>query len=192
MPGLVPGRSPADGCTAGQLPNHSQGGMLLHRTAGGVQVLVFKALHILSMFAAVTFLIGEALAYAAAISRGDVAALASIRRLLGGRPIAGVAFLLLGIVFGLLTALTGDLDFFAGWLIAAYVLIVLLFAVNGSPWVQRLPRLGEEAMEAVAGQRSADDVRQSMAASRTATLVVVALNVLLFAAIIADMVLKPL
>lgn len=155
-------------------------------------MLVFKALHILSMFAAVTFLIGEALAYAAAISRGDVAALASIRRLLGGRPIAGVAFLLLGIVFGLLTALTGDLDFFAGWLIAAYVLIVLLFAVNGSPWVQRLPRLGEEAMEAVAGQRSADDVRQSMAASRTATLVVVALNVLLFAAIIADMVLKPL
>ena len=163
----------------------------MRRTAGGAQVLVFKALHILSMFAAVTFLIGEAVAYGAAISRGDVAALAAIRRLLGGRPIVGVAFLLLGIVFGLLTALTGDLDFFAGWLIAAYILVLLLFAVNGSPWVQRLPKLGEEAMEAVAGQRSPDEVRRSMASARTATLVVVAINVLLFAAIIADMVLKP-
>jgi hypothetical protein len=154
-------------------------------------MLVFKALHILSMFAAVTFLIGEALAYAFAIWRGDVAGMAAIRRMLGGRPVIGVAFLLAGIVFGLLAALTGGMDFFAGWLIAAYVLIVALFVVNGSPWVQRLPKLGQEAMEGVAGQRSLDEVRNSMAATRTAILVAVAANVLLFAAIIADMVLKP-
>ena len=154
-------------------------------------MLVFKALHILSMFAAVTFLVGEALAYAVAIWRGDAAALAAIRRLLGGRPLIGVAFLVAGIVFGLLTALTGGMDFLAGWLIAAYVLIVALFAVNGSPWVQRLPKLGQEAMEAAAGQRPIEEVRRSMAATRTATLVVVTVNVLLFAAIIADMVLKP-
>ena len=154
-------------------------------------MLVFKALHILCMFAAVTFLIGEAVAYAMAIRRGDVAGLAAIRRLLGGRPIIGAAFLLGGIAFGLLTALTGGIDFFAGWLIAAYVMIVLLFAVNGSPWVQRLPKLGEEAMEAVAGQRAMDEVRSSMAATRTVIVVAVAINVLLFTAIIADMVLKP-
>jgi hypothetical protein len=154
-------------------------------------MLVFKALHILSMFAAVTFLIGEALAYAVAIWRGDVAGMAAIRRMLGGRPVIGVAFLFAGIMFGLLTALTGRMDFFAGWLIAAYVLIVALFAVNASPWVQRLPKLGQEAMEAAAGQRSLDEVRQSMAATRTVILVAVASNVLLFAAIIADMVLKP-
>ena len=154
-------------------------------------MLVFKALHILSMFAAVTFLVGEALAYAVTIWRGDVVGLAAIRRLLGGRPVIGVAFLLAGIVFGLLTALTGGLDFFAGWLIAAYVLIVALFAVNGSPWVQRLPKLGQEAMEAAAGQRPIEDVKRSMAATRTAIGVAVAANVLLFVAIIADMVLKP-
>ena len=154
-------------------------------------MLIFKALHILSMFAAVTFLIGEALFYAVAIWRGDVAGLAAVRRLVGGRPVVGVAFLVAGIVFGVLAALTGGIDFFAGWLIAAYVLVVALFAVNGSPWVQRLPRLGLEAMEAEAGKRPVEEVVAAMAASRTATLTAVAVNVALFIAIIADMVLKP-
>jgi uncharacterized membrane protein len=154
-------------------------------------MLIFKALHILSMFAAVTFLIGEAFFYAVAIWRGDVAGLAAVRRLVGGRPVIGVVFLIAGIVFGVLTALTGGLDFFAGWLIAAYVLIVALFGVNGSPWVQRLPRLGLAAMEAEAGQRPVEEVVGAMRAMRTVTLLAVAINAALFAAIIADMVLKP-
>ena len=154
-------------------------------------MLIFKALHILSMFAAVTFLIGEALLYARAISRGDVADLATVRRLVGGRPLFGVAFLMSGIVFGLLAALAGEIDLFEGWLIAAYVLVVAMFLVNASPWVQRLPTLGQEAIEAVAGQRPVEEVVTAMAASRRGILVVVALNVLLFVAVIADMVLKP-
>ena len=80
----------------------------------------FKVLHILSMFAAVTLLVGEALLYARAIWRSDVAGLAAVRRLLGGRPLLGVSFFIAGIVFGLLAAVTGGFEFFAGWLIAAY------------------------------------------------------------------------
>jgi hypothetical protein len=110
----------------------------------------------------------------------------------GGRPVVGAAFLVAGIVFGLLAALTGGFDLLTGWLLAAYVLILALFAVNGSPWVQRLPQLGLEAMEAEAGQRPVDDVLRAMAGTRTAVLVAVALNVALFAAIILDMVVKPL
>jgi hypothetical protein len=154
-------------------------------------MLIFKALHILSMFAAVTFLIGEALLYAVAIWRGDVAGLAAVRRLVGGRPVIGASFLLAGIVFGLLNALTGGFDVLAGWLIAAYVLVVALFLVNGSPWVQRLPRLGVEAIEAEAGQRRVEDVITAMTGMRTVILVAVAVNMALFAAIIVDMVLKP-
>ncbi|MDF2735785.1 MAG: putative integral rane protein [Chloroflexota bacterium] len=154
-------------------------------------MLIFKVLHILSMFAAVTFLVGEALLYARAISRGDVAGLAGVRRLVGGRPVVGAIFLMSGIVFGVLTALTGGIDFFAGWLIAAYVLMVALFVINGSPWVQRLPRLGQEAMEAVAGQRPVEEVAAAMVSIRTSASIAVAVNVTLFAAIIADMVLKP-
>jgi len=155
-------------------------------------MLIFKLLHIWSMFAAVTLLVGEALFYARAILRADVAGLAAVRRLVGGRPVVGAAFLVAGIVFGLLAALTGGFDLLAGWLLAAYALMVALFAVNGSPWVQRLPRLGLEAMQAEAGQRPVDDVVRAMAGTRTAVLVAVALNVALFAAIILDMVVKPL
>jgi hypothetical protein len=111
-------------------------------------MLVFKALHILAMFAAVTLLVGEALLYARAIWRGDVAGLAAARRLFGGRPVMGASFLVGGIVFGLLAALTGGFDFLAGWLITAYVLVAALFVINGSPWVQRLPRLADDAVAA--------------------------------------------
>jgi len=154
-------------------------------------VLIFKALHILTMFAAVTFLVGEALLYARAIWRGDLAGLAAVRRLVGGRPVLGAAFLLFGIVFGLLAVLTGGFDLLAGWLVAAYVLVAALFLVNASPWVQRLPRLAEDAVAAEAGQRPVAEVVRGMATVRTGTLVVVAINVTLFAAVIADMVLKP-
>jgi hypothetical protein len=71
------------------------------------------------------------------------------------------------------------------------VLIVALFLVNGSPWVQQLPRLGAEAIEAEAGQRPVDEVVAAMATMRAVIFVAVTVNVVLFAAIIADMVLKP-
>ena len=154
-------------------------------------MLLFKVLHVLLMFAAATLLVGEALLYARAIWRGDVAGLAAARRLIGGRPVLGVSFLLAGVVFGVLTALTGDFDLLAGWLIAAYALVAAMFVVNGSPWVQRLPRLAAQAIEAEAGKRPLEEVGTLMGAVRTATLVAVALNVALFVAIILDMILKP-
>ena len=80
----------------------------------------------------------------------------------GGRPVIGAAFLALGIVFGVLAALTGAFDLLDGWLVAAYVLIGALLVVNASPWVQRLPNLGAEAMEAGAGERPAEKVLEGM------------------------------
>jgi hypothetical protein len=57
--------------------------------------------------------------------------------------------------------------------------------------VQRLPRLGAEAIEAVAGQGQPEQVVRAMAENRTPLAFAVALNVALFLAIIVDMVLKP-
>jgi hypothetical protein len=155
-------------------------------------MLIFKLLHILSMFTAVTLLVGESTFMAIAIWRGDVRALAAIRRLLGGRPVVPALIFLVGIGFGLLTVATGGLDFFAGWLIAAYVMVVALLGISGLPVVQKgLLGLVDKATEAEAGQRPMEDVAQDMAAFRLRFGLVVVANWVLFAAIIADMVLKP-
>lgn len=152
-------------------------------------MVIFKLLHIASMFAAVTFLIGEQFLISRAIWRRDVRALAAFHRLIGVRPVLGVSLFMAGIVFGLLTAATGGLDFLAGWLIAAYVLVAGLLAFNASPWVQRLPKLGAMAVEADAGERPIDDVVEGMAASHVGLLF--AINAILFVALITDMVVKP-
>ena len=153
-------------------------------------MLIFKALHIVSMFAAVTLLIGTQVFAALAIWRRDTRALAAVGRLAQrpGNTVIGGAFLLSGIVFGLLTAATGGFDFFAGWLIAAYVLVAALFVSNLLPAKHKIRRIYEAAVEAEAGQRPVDEVVRDM--EKTAHWVFW-VDVALFVLIIVDMVLKP-
>ena len=96
---------------------------------------------------------------------------------------------MLGIVFGLLTVATGGFDFFAGWLITAYLLIAAFF-VNVAVTGLQLIRLSEEAVEAKAGKRSVDEVVRHMA-ERRGPLLFFPINVVIFTLIILDMVLKP-
>lgn len=154
-------------------------------------MLIFKVLHILSMFIAITFLMGDAFFLAVAFWRRDLRALATFQRLVGARPVIGSSIFLLGIVFGLLTAATGDIDFFRGWLIAAYVLVAAALLVNVTPFVQRMPKVAREALEVEAGGSSAEDVARRMSSVRTGFLVSVALNAAIFVALIVDMVVKP-
>ena len=155
-------------------------------------MLVFKALHILAMFGAVTFLVGEAAFAATAIWRGDVRALATMRRITGRRPVVAATFFVVGIGFGLLTVATGGFDFFAGWLIAAYVLVIVLFVLNALPIVQKgLVGITDKAVDADAGQLPAEEVVREMAVARRPVLAVVAANIVIFALLILDMVLQP-
>ena len=154
-------------------------------------MLIFKALHILSMFSVVAIEIGAEFLYVFAISRRDVPALATVHRITGEARLGpiSIALFISGIVFGLLTALTGEFDFLAGWLIAAYVLVAVIFVGGSRLWPKQYLPLGDKAVEAEAGQRPAEDVVRAMVASRAvwwfggmATL---------FVLIILDMVLKP-
>ncbi len=104
-------------------------------------------------------------------------------------PIVGLAALLVGVVFGLLTAATGGFDFFKGWLIAAYVLVVA-FLLNGALLTERMLRLARKAVEADAGKRATEEVVRDLAASRAAWFFF-PVNIAIFAAIILGMVLKP-
>jgi len=154
-------------------------------------MLIFKALHILLMFSVVAMEIGAEFLYAFAISRRDVRGLATIHRILEQArlgPISIIVFVA-GIVFGLLTVATGGLDFFDGWLIAAYVLVAAILVGGGLLWPRKLLPLGVKAVEAEAGQRPAEDVVRDMAASRAVRWFAVMAT--LFVLIVLDMVLKP-
>jgi len=154
-------------------------------------MLIFKALHILSMFSVVTMEIGAEFLFAFAIARRDVRGLATVHRILEQARLGpiSIAVFIAGIVFGLLTALTGGLDLLAGWLIAAYVLVAVILVGGSRLWPKVLLPLGAKAVEAEAGQRPVEDVVRDMAASRAVWWHVGMAT--LFVLIILDMVLKP-
>ena len=91
---------------------------------------IWKFLHIACMFVAVSIFVGQGMLSGAVARSGDVLAL---RRLLAAEdrfaPIGGAMFIL-GIVFGFLTAITGDFDLTQTWLLIAYAL-ALFILVNG-------------------------------------------------------------
>jgi hypothetical protein len=154
-------------------------------------MLIFKALHILSMFSVVAMEIGAEFLYAFAIARRDVRALATVHRILEQARLGpiSIAVFISGVVFGLLTALTGGFNFLAGWLIAAYVLVAVILVGGSRLWPKVLLPLGAKAVEAEAGQRPVDDVVREMAASRAVWWHVAMATI--FVLIILDMVLKP-
>ena len=153
-------------------------------------MLIFKVLHILSMFTMVTVFLGGEFFYAYAVWRRDVRALASIQRIerQSGAGIVGTVVFFAGLAFGLLAALTGGFDVLDGWLIAAYVLVAA-FLTNVALSVEKLLELGDRAVEADAGQRPAEEVVRDMGASPAVRFF--AVNAVLFTAIIVDMVVKP-
>jgi len=89
-------------------------------------VTFWKFLHIASMFAAVSIFVGQGMLSGAVARSGDVRAL---RRVLATEdrfaPVGGGIFAL-GIVFGFITAISGDLDLTQTWLIIGYVLAAFI------------------------------------------------------------------
>jgi hypothetical protein len=90
-------------------------------------VLLFKFLHIASMFAAVTLIFGSIVFLDLLARRADAAAYLRLDALVKGTDIVAIALFLMGLVFGFATALTGAFDLTASWLILAYVLVAGIF-----------------------------------------------------------------
>jgi hypothetical protein len=102
---------------------------------------LFKFLHILTMFLAVA---------SAAVPEVVLHRVARSNSVPAIRVVAGIAttlgkllplFFVGGAVFGLLAAATGELDFFAPWLIAAYIVFIIAMATGGAltgPWAGKM------------------------------------------------------
>ena len=150
--------------------------------------LTWKFLHIATMFFAVALAVsGELVMRGVAGSRDPRAIRVVASRV---RPLGNVATLLLlvGIVFGVLAAIAGQIDLLRPWLVIAYVAVALAMVLGitiTDPWVTRLEH-------AAAG--SPDDSPSSeliaVVEDRRALVATAALMVLL-ATIVFAMVVKP-
>lgn len=106
-----------------------------------------KFLHVGSMFLATALAVGPSVLLYLIARTGNVEA---TRRAFGHATAVfrvGGAFYGLGLLFGFLAALNGQLDLTARWLIAAYVLLAVLIAFNlgFERWTRRIEQaVGEE------------------------------------------------
>jgi hypothetical protein len=106
--------------------------------------VVFKYLHVASMFFAVALAVsGEVLLRRIAASRDAGAILTAVERTkpLSG-PVASGLFLG-GLAFGIIAALAGQIDLLRPWLLLSYLAFAGAFAIGLTiidPWVERLER----------------------------------------------------
>jgi hypothetical protein len=149
---------------------------------------VWKFLHIAAMFAAVSIFVGQGLLSAGIARTGDVRA---IRRALAAearfQP-AGGALLLLGLVFGFVTALTAEFDLLAPWLLVAYGLVVVVLVTGiayHGPRGKKLQALAEASPE-----NEPSEALRALIDAPSAR-VIAALDSLLWVALIYVMVAKP-
>ena len=148
----------------------------------------WKFLHIASMFVAVSIFVGQGMLSGAVARSGDVGA---VRRILAAEdrfaPIGGALFLL-GVVFGFITAITGDFDLTQTWLLIGYALSLFIL-VNGLTY----HRLQAEKLKAAAAESPVDQPSEALRALAGAPSVVVmnTIDGLAWLAIIYVMVAKP-
>jgi uncharacterized protein YbjT (DUF2867 family) len=148
----------------------------------------WKFLHIAAMFAAVSVFVGQGLLSAAIAESHDVRA---IRRTLTAEARFGAlggALFLVGLGFGFVTALTGDFDLTAAWLLIAYGVAVLILATG---IVYHGPR-GKKLLAAAEASPDAEPPEGLRALIQEPSARIIAtIDVLVWLAIIYVMVAKP-
>jgi hypothetical protein len=125
-------------------------GMVASSSDETMWVTVWKFLHIAAMFGAVSIFVGQGLLTAAIASTQDVRAIRHTVAAEARFGPAGGALFLLGIVFGVVTALTGELDLTTPWLLIAYGLVVIIFVTGiayHGPRGRKLQILAEASSE---------------------------------------------
>ena len=149
---------------------------------------IWQFLHVAAMFTAVSIFVGQGMLEGAVARSGDVLAL---RRVLAAEdrfaPLGGGLFLL-GIAFGLITAITGSMDLTQPWLIIGYVLSAIIL-VNAFayhiPTANRLKALADASPD----QEASSELRAAIDAPIGGIMNLV--DGVVWLALIFDMVVKP-
>ncbi len=150
-------------------------------------VLIWKFLHIASMFTAVTALFAYDVVIHRSAARGDASTVSAVGKLKPLVENTGVVMFLLGIVFGLITAIVGPFDLTQGWLITAYVLVAIILVIGGGPESAWLKQLIQAADRSGGDGQSPEFTERVHDPRRHLTWV----SAFLYAAVIYVMVVKP-
>jgi hypothetical protein len=145
-----------------------------------------KVLHVLAMFGAVTLLVGTTIYVNLVFRRRDPAAIAAIGPIASRVALGGIILAILGVVFGLLAAMTGSFDMTAGWLLFAYAIVVALF-VLGSYEGRLMNRVGEVA----ARSEGTTSTELAVALDDWRLPAIAVVSIVLYVLAIFDMIAKP-
>jgi hypothetical protein len=138
--------------------------------------VLFKFIHVGSMFLATAFAIGPSVLLYLVARTGSVD---TIRRTFAHTTSVfriGAACYGVGLLFGFVTALNGAIPITAPWLIAAYLLILVLIAFNFTfeRWTHRVEKaVGQETDADRSGVLRARTPSYALAGMITATLLIV-------------------
>ena len=149
-------------------------------------MLIWKFLHIVSMFTAVTLLFAHDIVFFRAARSGDVGALRRIAGQAQGVINIGIAAFFLGLGFGVVTALVGGISLKAPWLLTAYGIVVVMIALGlfvETPYQDRLAQAAERS-----GDEPSEELRALLASPKRYWSLV---SGALYVAVIFDMVVKP-
>lgn len=149
---------------------------------------ILKFLHIAVMFTAVAVSLGPELLLRSIGRSGDVRAIRTGYSLAEriGKAIPPLFFT--GLIFGLLTAWSRGFNFFAPWLLIAYVLFVVATIVGAAFAAPHIARVAALARESPDDAPSAE-LATVLASNRGDALFVI--DSLLIVAFVFDMVVKP-
>jgi hypothetical protein len=149
---------------------------------------IFLFLHILTMFLAVAISVGPEVFDRLAIRTRDVPTIRAAFGLHGRVALAIPALFLLGAALGVVAALTGGFNPFEPWLLIAYGLFVLALVNGGAV----LGRWGEKVGTlAAASPAEAPSAELTAAIDDPRMAVAFWVELLLVAAVVFDMVIKP-
>ena len=147
--------------------------------------VIFKFLHIATMFAAVaSAVIPEVVLHVVANTR-DVRAIVTMSHIAERVGKVLPVFFVGGAIFGLLAAWTGQMDFTAPWLIATYVLFIgaiLTGILFTDPWVARLRAASVASGDVPSTELEAviEEPKAKMASAWLMTTIVVIITLMVF------------
>lgn len=146
---------------------------------------LFKFLHIATMFTAVAGTVFPEVVLHLVANTREPRTIATVAHLAERIGKVIPVFFGGGAIFGLLAALTGELDFTAPWLLATYVLFVLAVVTGllfSDPWVARLRTAAVASGDAPSPELSAviDEPRAKIASAWLMLTVVVVIFLMVF------------